>query len=1037
MISSKITVNLEKFLKKQKLNKMLINRVIKNFEKETVNIKLSKKFKDNDRLKKDSLKFEQPISFDFKHPEFKKILFLFKNKYKVNTNHIIKFILTTNFNDKQDYNSETLDLRRVKSSLLNSIRQLTEKYNQSSQETFLTEIQFYEVKPIKKGGCYNYKSERKTFKFGDKKFTVMNLKSKDNNCGIMCFLHHLNKKGNSVKPKCLRKELDIPENTQINTDEMKKLSHHFNTNILIINEFGDIQLQYYVNNEYDNVLSLLLTNNHYYVIIDQLIREKCLLCGKQCYTLDKHECNKNMVSYYNKFKTKMLSYKDLKKSKLYGYNEMDYNDVIFFDIETKNGINNILEPYAIGWYNDTYKMEYGKNCFEKFLDDILKSDKKFICAYNGSGFDFYFLLQELQRKNVEVNNLVLNNGRLMTFEFNDIKCIDLYLFIKVSLNDACESFELDVKKGDFDHQLIKNWESVEFYKNDWMPYLENDVLSMRELFITFNKMIFNITPGCNICNYLTLSSMGYDIWNNSLPSDLQIEIPRDMDKYNFIRMATYGGRTYPMKEETKVENYEKIINGEMGYDDVLKSGDFIFNADATSLYPASMVGTDFMPVKYPVGRSRWSENPQRDFYLGKLGFYKVNVICPNKRVAVLPSKKLNHLGESIGVTWDLYDKNDCVYTNVDIQIALENNYEIQFLDKALIYDNYRNDILTKYINKFYELKKNASKDENRNEVKREIAKLMMNAIYGQMLMRPIFSETKIINNWDDFKSFYIENYIENIEMLQNGKYLLTGSKIGFNKLSKITKPNQLGAFVLSYSRKMMLHYMSAIDESLETCVFTYTDTDSLRITGQNFFKLKKLGYIPDEEKLGYLSNDCKNDALIIFEKNIGPKVYYYEVIDNLLTKRIIIDETTDKDDSYITCGICDKKLDCNKQHIFCLYSGNDTKKKTICERCNMYRKITKKAKGIPKKDGLTKEYLLKDEFYDNNTECDKTVKFHGLKKINKTISKEERSQNIQHFSIKAVDKIRTFCKTEFSHMMKHGNEWFPKGYVFSVKIKTI
>ena len=59
--------------------------------------------------------------------------------------------------------------------------------------------------------------------------------------------------------------------------------------------------------------------------------------------------------------------------------------------------------------------------------------------------------------------------------------------------------------------------------------------------------------------------------------------------------------------------------------------------------------------------------------------------------------------------------------------------------------------------------------------------------------------------------------------------------------------------------------------------------------------------------------------------------------ETVLTKRITIDESTDKDDRYITCGNCDEKVDCDKQHIFCLYSGNEsnpTSEITICETCN-------------------------------------------------------------------------------------------------------
>ena len=48
--------------------------------------------------------------------------------------------------------------------------------------------------------------------------------------------------------------------------------------------------------------------------------------------------------------------------------------------------------------------------------------------------------------------------------------------------------------------------------------------------------------------------------------------------------------------------------------------------------------------------------------------------------------------------------------------------------------------------------------------------------------------------------------------------------------------------------------------------------------GKHYQILKDKGLINDD-KLGFLSNDCNNDAIIIREINLSPKCYMYETMD--------------------------------------------------------------------------------------------------------------------------------------------------------------
>ena len=94
----------------------------------------------------------------------------------------------------------------------------------------------------------------------------------------------------------------------------------------------------------------------------------------------------------------MVTVKNIEKPKI------DYNDVIHFDLETfQESIKHV--PYACGWYNAEYKYTYGKNCIDAFLQEIVPMENKTISAYNGSGFDFYFLIDKLTEMGINVNNI--------------------------------------------------------------------------------------------------------------------------------------------------------------------------------------------------------------------------------------------------------------------------------------------------------------------------------------------------------------------------------------------------------------------------------------------------------------------------------------------------------------------------------------------------------------------------------------------------------------------------------------------------------
>ncbi len=78
-----------------------------------------------------------------------------------------------------------------------------------------------------------------------------------------------------------------------------------------------------------------------------------------------------------------------------------------------------------------------------------------------------------------------------------------------------------------------------------------------------------------------------------------------------------------------------------------------------------------------------------------------------------------------------------------------------------------------------------------------------------------------------------------------------------------------------------------------------------------------------------------------------------------------------------------------------------------------------KCKGIPIK-------CLKNEFYESQTPVE--VEFDGLKRNHKSLTKDDKSKGIGHFSIVNSHQKRTMNKTCWQGMNFENNEYYPHGY---------
>jgi len=718
--------------------------------------------------------------------------------------------------------------------------------------------------------------------------------------------------------------------------------------------------------------------------------------------------------------------------------------IINYDFETRrNQVNNKHEVYTVGYSLDSdkkgewhyiYFQKEGESVIDRFINYLKKlSDENsesdiIINAFNSAGYDSHLLMEGIAKQGWSLN-YVESNRRIIILKFLNISVFDVCAFVNTSLKKACEDFEVSDEncKKEFKHEKMVTDDDLITHKDECLSYLKNDILGLKELTTIINDIMYK-RSGLSIYNFITLSHMAYTQWTSYLEK-IVIEIPSYEKWEKYIRPATFGGRCNPFKKYYQSKWYDDVIKmkdeiesvkckelavlkqlikeapnkkaekklkeerakiySSMAplYKKIREDGDFIFNADVTSLYPSAMGGFNkneslFLPNSkynvnipmYPTGYSSEIEGDitkcKESFKSGKLGFYEITYTCPKKKIIpVLPKAKF--LGNKrVGVIFDLEDGKG-IFTSVDIENAKAFGYKTKFTGNALIYETKSSEVFSDYVENYKTLKMEAERDEN--SALRSMAKLMLNALYGKTLQRPIISDTKVISKIGEFDEFVKMNNLTDFHKI-NGtdKYVITGNKK--DKNTCMTKPSQMGSFVTGYSRRIMLFYISQMDPTLEKFTFTYTDTDSLHVYGEFAKILEKNGFLTEKKNsdFGFLCSDIDDEGIIIREINLGPKSYMYEYI-------------------------------------------------TIKGEFG----VVMKTKGVPK------EYLKINLFNNEKTE---EIKFNNpnkpvFRKTGTNPNRKQLSNDLGEFSIYTVtDMSRTFLKTPWSRYQLKDNSFYPPGY---------
>lgn len=502
-------------------------------------------------------------------------------------------------------------------------------------------------------------------------------------------------------------------------------------------------------------------------------------------------------------------------------------------------------------------------------------------------------------------------------------------------------------------RLLPSWKQdkgdVFDFQQECRAYLTKDVMCLVELTMIFARSMMECTS-LLLFDHLTISHLAFEYWRQTLPlarwpdrrlhhrlvqfrvqeaaslQEHEQELPKDTrgrvlpvntiflpateEEYNFIQRGIYGGRTHPVKRcfvspDIHQRSFEDIY-------------EYLIDGDVRSLYPTAMM------YPYPVGKPIWVDKDQHPDLLERyqglvremnayyasllvseaerefkvlislpLSMWEVHV-RPNKTM-IIPALPRKHpvSGQTV---WDVVDSmgpHTQVYTSVDIEMGCRYGYEIELV-RGLVWQE-KEKVFANYINKVFAEKneedlKLKNRDPTYNPARRNISKLRMNALYGKMLQRVQGVNVEIFDVQDDLSDFLEQHHQVELHEVKENWVIASGQRKEKEKL--MTKPSQLGAFVLAYSRLVMNDYFDKSDsyrrricslsteeplteeqldqirQSMRQSIY-YTDTDSMFLQRTLHWEDIQSDFV---DGLGKLDDELKGGK-IVEAYFLAPKLY--------------------------------------------------------------------------------------------------------------------------------------------------------------------
>lgn len=561
------------------------------------------------------------------------------------------------------------------------------------------------------------------------------------------------------------------------------------------------------------------------------------------------------------------------------------------------------DTIKIGFHNLQYDWSY--ICY--YLNSKGSTNKKKLNSYSydeiNDGQNMYastlYFSYHNKGKNKKTGETIYKNYK--------VKFFDTYKIIPTSVEKMgkilSKTLNIDFRKGDFNYNKIRDYNYR--LNEDEKAYIKRDV--------DIVTMFYNLLPNY-MKEKLTLAGNAMLYYkNNSLPNNFinydgkEEIIDEYKDKFNYlfpnkfynnhsyIRQGvnydgSFGRKLDKIDMESLNKNYVEYYFGGLTMVNPLYKGKLIINEnyenknnlvkyclennreytvvrgkeiilDVNSLYPYIMYNSPLpygtpIVVAYPT-MGYIQKHHKNNFIFMKIvdvhGYLKEN------KLPFIPKNRKDKVGANT-LYKDTLD-GDTVCCNYDEWKLIKEHYEIEsyVIEEISIFKCCKNVLFKKYIDEFIKMKihyneklENGDINPNYNELMRQIAKLMLNTLYGKFGMKV---------DKDSILKFYD---------FENDKW---------SSLNKVERKRDyiypiLANAITSYARQ----YILSIIDSIDYDQFLYMDTDSIHMIENdknNLESLTKLGIINSTE-LGKLDNENQTYCSIY----LAPKKYAFINLKN-------------------------------------------------------------------------------------------------------------------------------------------------------------
>jgi len=576
-------------------------------------------------------------------------------------------------------------------------------------------------------------------------------------------------------------------------------------------------------------------------------------------------------------------------------NKIDLNNkIVCADLESlilPNGKNKV---YMAAWYNEKSQSilditQWGNNTqtmLEQFWIDLINQNQGRICYFhNFGGYDAILSLPALVRLPFTFSP-IMKDGEIIAIRVLGKKNKEL-LTIKDSirilpgaLSKLAKDWGAETQKDHFPHYFWnrsieetlsyqgpipaysyfepkrtspKDYEEMvqEFKNRTWSfldvsrKYILGDVKATYQVLIKYFETLISKFP-IDPTKIYSAPSAAFRIWRTTqlpiLHKDGQevYDISHSLDSQ--LR-ATYCGGI--------VDVYRPHLQGEGYYYDV------------NSLYPTAMCKP--MPVGIPIERSLTTS----DFYNERkfIGFVEATVQAPiNEYIGLLPIK---HQGKLLCPG----GRFKGLFFSEELRFAIDNGYTLLEITKGFQFREGKHTFLD-LITQLNEMKITAQR-EGKPTI-RNLAKLLMNSMYGRFGMHPSLTKTQFhtqegIENLSQY--WDLKNRIDfgemNLVTLELAKEWILQNK-GEQELIKNlmdlgNKTNVAIAAAVTAHSRMIINTFKLLAMKLGLQIY-YSDTDSLVVNGplpEEYLDSAKLGKLKLEHTI--------REGIFVM-----PKVYYLE-----------------------------------------------------------------------------------------------------------------------------------------------------------------